>query len=209
MKWHHQTANIQRQKVFKSTTSNAKWNMPCQTVPFGIENFLAIYLLHVCQRPTLVDDERASTTNVRRRRTFVHHERSSTTNVCRRRTFVDYDEIREVCRRISKEVNLLSNFDRYERELQTGQLNAASGKLALDREVFAKFREVFANVSTFSDVFERVRTCSDAFGCVGMRSDAIGCILVRWDAFGHFRQSLELFRKLLVFLDTLGFGKSI
>eukprot|EP00746_Dinoflagellata_sp_MGD_P064711 gnl/MRDRNA2_/MRDRNA2_26997_c0_seq1.p1 gnl/MRDRNA2_/MRDRNA2_26997_c0~~gnl/MRDRNA2_/MRDRNA2_26997_c0_seq1.p1 ORF type:complete len:439 (-),score=91.13 gnl/MRDRNA2_/MRDRNA2_26997_c0_seq1:74-1390(-) len=33
-----------------------------------------------------------------------------------------YDEIREVCQKISKEVSLLSNFDRYERELQTGQL---------------------------------------------------------------------------------------
>merc|ERR1719161_2354727 len=33
-----------------------------------------------------------------------------------------YDEIREVCQKISKEVNFLSSFDRYERELQTGQL---------------------------------------------------------------------------------------
>merc|ERR1719240_2400164 len=33
-----------------------------------------------------------------------------------------YDEIREVSKKISTEVSLLSNFDRYERELQTGQL---------------------------------------------------------------------------------------
>merc|ERR1711865_362936 len=33
-----------------------------------------------------------------------------------------YDEIRDVSKSISKEVALLSNFDRYERELQTGQL---------------------------------------------------------------------------------------
>lgn len=34
-----------------------------------------------------------------------------------------YDEIREVTKKIGTEVSLLSNFDRYERELQTGQLH--------------------------------------------------------------------------------------
>merc|ERR1719217_1602067 len=33
-----------------------------------------------------------------------------------------YEEIRDVSKKISSEVLLLSNFDRYERELQTGQL---------------------------------------------------------------------------------------
>jgi len=34
-----------------------------------------------------------------------------------------YDEIRDVCKQISQQVALMSNFDRYERELQTGQLH--------------------------------------------------------------------------------------
>ena len=54
-------------------------------------------------------------------------------------------------------------------------INDVSEKLALDREVFAKFREVFVNFSRFSDIFERVWTRSDAFGRVRMRSDAFRC----------------------------------
>ena len=50
-----------------------------------------------------------------------------------------------------------------------------SKKLTLDREVFVKFREVFANFSSFSNVFERVWVRSDAFGRVRMRSDAFRC----------------------------------
>jgi len=53
-------------------------------------------------------------------------------------------------------------------------------KLPLDREVFAKFREVFANFSRFLDVFERVWTHSDSFRRVRMRWDAFQCEPCDW-----------------------------
>ena len=70
--------------------------------------------------------------------------------------------------------------------LGTGILFSASEKLTLDREVFAKFREVFANFSRFSGVFERVWTRSHAFGRVRMHFGAIEGVWTLPEIFGFF-----------------------
>ena len=82
-------------------------------------------------------------------------------------------------------------------------LNAASEKLAPDREIFRIFSDFFGvpeRFFMFSEVFGPVRTCLEPFGPVRTCPDAFGCLS---EVFGHVlknSKNLDLWRRFCLFL---------
>ena len=81
--------------------------------------------------------------------------------------------------------------------------NAASEKLAPDREIFRKFSDFFGvpeRFFMFSEVFGPVRTCLEPFGPVRTCPDAFGCLS---EVFGHVlknSKNLDFWRRFCLFL---------
>ena len=84
--------------------------------------------------------------------------------------------------------------------------NAASEKLAPDREIFRIFSDFFGvpeRFFMFSEVFGPVRTCLEPYGPVRTCPDAFGCLS---EAFGHVlknSKNLDFWRRFCLFSRIL------